>query len=111
MAQTGNKSADPSIEEGAQMIRLATMLATGLAAAALFSGCSSTVINQGGDTSCKDFVAAEEKKHNDAVSKMLKDSKGVDPSSLEISGTRLSVQTYCQTVATPDTKISQAPHL
>jgi len=109
--QTGNKCVVPSIEEGAHMIRFTTMLAAGLTAAALVSGCSSTIINQGGDTSCKDFKAADEKKQNDAVSKMLKDSKGVDPTSLEISGTRLSVQTYCGTVATEDTKISQAPHL
>jgi acid stress chaperone HdeA len=86
-----------------------------LAAAAivtlLFSGCSaSEVINTGGDTKCKDFNTQDEKKQNDEVTKMLKDKSGVQPTNLEISATRLSASTYCQTLGTPDTKISQAPH-
>lgn len=83
-----------------------------LAAAALMSGaCSpSQVINTGGDTKCKDFTTQDEKKQNDEVSKMLKDKSGADPSNVEISATRLSAMTYCQTVGKPDTKISEAPH-
>jgi acid stress chaperone HdeA len=77
----------------------------------LFSGCSaSEVINTGGDTKCKDFTTQDEKKQNDEVTKMLKDKSGVQPNNLEISATRLSASTYCQTLGTPDTKISQAPH-
>jgi acid stress chaperone HdeA len=77
----------------------------------LFSGCSaSQVINTGGDTKCKDFKTQDEKKQNDEVSKMLKDKSGADPSSLEISTTRASVSLYCNTVGTPDSKISEAPH-
>lgn len=77
----------------------------------LFSGCSaSQVINTGGDTKCKDFVSQDEKKQDDEISKMLKDKSGADPSALEISATRLSVTTYCKTVGTPDSKISEAPH-
>jgi acid stress chaperone HdeA len=77
----------------------------------LFSGCSaSEVINTGGDTKCKDFTTQDEKKQNDEVTKMLKDKSGVQPTNLEISATRLSASTYCQTLGTPDTKISQAPH-
>ena len=34
-----------------------------------------------------------------------------EPSNLELTGRRLVVQTYCQTVGSPDAKISQAPHL
>jgi acid stress chaperone HdeA len=68
-------------------------------AAMLFSGCSaSTVINTGGDTKCKDFITQDEKKQNEEVSKMLKDKSGADPSNLEITSTRLSASTYCQTV-------------
>lgn len=79
---------------------------------ALLSGaCSaSQVINTGGDTKCKDFTTQDEKKQNDEVSKMLKDKSGADPSNVEISATRLSVTTYCQTLGKPDTKISEAPH-
>jgi acid stress chaperone HdeA len=80
-------------------------------AAVLFSGCSaSKVINTGGDTKCKDFVTQDEKKQNDEVSKMLKDKSGAEPSNLEITATRLSASTYCQTAGQGDTKISQAPH-
>ena len=86
-------------------------LATTAIAALLFSGCSaSEVINTGGDTKCKDFITQDEKKQNDEVTKMLKDKSGVQPNNLEISATRLSASTYCQTLGTGDTKISQAPH-
>ncbi|MCA2241927.1 MULTISPECIES: hypothetical protein [Mycobacterium] len=83
-----------------------------IAISALLSGaCSaSQVINTGGDTKCKDFTTQDEKKQNDEVSKMLKDKSGADPSNVEISATRLSVTTYCQTLGKPDTKISEAPH-
>ncbi len=80
-------------------------------AALLLSACSpSQVINTGGDTKCKDFTSQDEKKQNDEVSKMLKDKSGADPSNVEISATRLSATTYCQTVGKPDSKISEAPH-
>ncbi|OBF13511.1 hypothetical protein A5730_02465 [Mycobacterium sp. ACS4054] len=77
----------------------------------LSSACSaSQVINTGGDTKCKEFTTQDEKKQNDEVSKMLKDKNGTDPANAEISATRLSALTYCQTLGKPDTKISEAPH-
>jgi acid stress chaperone HdeA len=77
----------------------------------VLSGCSaSQIMNTGGNTKCKDFTAQDEKKQNEEISKMLKDKSGADPSSLEISATRMSVTTYCQTVGKPDSKISEAPH-
>jgi acid stress chaperone HdeA len=77
----------------------------------VLSGCSaSQIINTGGDTKCKDFTSQDEKKQNEEISKMLKDKSGAEPSSLEISATRLSVTTYCQTVGKPDSKIAEAPH-
>ena len=80
-------------------------------AALMFSGCSaSKVINTGGDTKCKDFTTQDEKKQSEEVSKMLKYKNGAEPSSLEINATRLSAQTYCQTLGKPDSKISEAPH-
>jgi acid stress chaperone HdeA len=80
-------------------------------AALLFSGCSaSQVINTGGDTKCKDFTTQDENKQNQEVGKMLKDKSGADSSNIEISATRLSAATYCQTVGKPDSKISEAPH-
>jgi acid stress chaperone HdeA len=80
-------------------------------AALLLSGCSaSQIINTGGDTKCKDFTTQDEKKQDSEVSKMLKDKSGAEPSNLEITATRLSAATYCQTIGKPDTKISEAPH-
>jgi acid stress chaperone HdeA len=88
--------------------------AIAIAAAAvgiLFSGCSaSSVINTGGDTQCKDFTTQDQKKQNDEISKMLKDKSGTDPTNLQIDATRLSAQTWCQTLGKPDSKISEAPH-
>lgn len=81
------------------------------AAAVVISGCSaSEIVNTGGDTKCKDFLTQDEKKQNDEVSKMLKDSSGKDPTNLEITATKTSVTLYCQAVGNEDTKISEAPH-
>ncbi|BBZ13612.1 MULTISPECIES: hypothetical protein [Mycobacterium] len=80
-------------------------------AALLFSGCSaSQIVNTGGDTKCKDFTTQDEKKQNDEITKMLKDKSGTDPNGVEITATRLSAMTYCQTLGKPDSKISEAPH-
>ncbi|HME14939.1 MAG TPA: hypothetical protein VKG83_05760 [Mycobacterium sp.] len=86
-------------------------------AALLFSGCSvSQVINTGGDTKCKDFITQDEKKQTEEVREMLKDSTlkdktGAEPTTADISSTRSSAVTYCQTVGKPDpdSKISEAP--
>jgi len=93
------------------MTRVQMILVSGLAAAAVVSGCSSTVLNSGGNTTCKDFVAADEKTQNETITKMIKDEGKNEPSNLELTGRRLAVQTYCQTVGTPDAKISSVPHL
>jgi acid stress chaperone HdeA len=87
-------------------------VATAIAVTALLlSGCSpSQVINTGGDTKCSDFVKQDENKQNSEVSKMLKDKSGAEPNNLEISATRMSAATWCQTLGTPDSKISEAPH-
>jgi acid stress chaperone HdeA len=80
-------------------------------AALLLSGCSaSQVINTGGDTKCSDFIKQDENKQNTEVSKMLQDKSGAQPNNMEITATRLSAATYCQTIGTPDSKISEAPH-
>jgi acid stress chaperone HdeA len=77
----------------------------------VLSGCSaSQIVNTGGDTKCKDFTTQDEKKQNEEISKMLKDKSGAEPNNVEISATRLSVTTYCQTIGKPDSKISEAPH-
>lgn len=93
------------------MKRMQAILASGLTAAVVVSGCSSTVINQGGDTKCKDFASADEKTQNQAITKMIKDRGGTEPANLELTATRLAISTFCQTIGKQDTKISEAPHL
>ncbi|MFI5506946.1 hypothetical protein ACIA48_05700 [Mycobacterium sp. NPDC051804] len=93
------------------MNRLVYPLLAASAAAVVVSGCSaSEIVNTGGDTKCKDFLTQDEKKQNDEVSKMLKDSSGKDPTNLEITATKTSVTLYCQALGKEDTKISEAPH-
>jgi acid stress chaperone HdeA len=65
----------------------------------------------GGDTTCKDFIAADQQMQEEAVAKMLKDERGRNPATLETTGTRLSVLAFCQTVGTQESKIKEAPHL
>jgi acid stress chaperone HdeA len=91
------------------MKRSAGMLLSGLIAGVLLAGCSPAVT--GGDTSCKDYLGQDDKTRDDAVAKMLKDEKGADAAQLEITGTKLSVQTFCQTAGKQDSKIKEAPHL
>lgn len=91
-----------------RMKGLTSIVAAGMAAGALLSGCASV---QGGDMKCKDFTSASDEDQQTAVSEMLKDRKGNEPAQLEITGTRLSVQTYCQTIGREDSKIMEAPQL
>ncbi|MED5815156.1 hypothetical protein VST63_22580 [Mycolicibacterium sp. 050232] len=91
------------------MKRSVSVLMSGLVTGMVLVGCSPAIT--GGDTKCKDFIGQDEKTQNEAVSKMLKDEKGTDAAQLEITGTRLAVQTFCQTVGKQDSKIKEAPHL
>ena len=80
-----------------------------LGSGALLVGCSPAYT--GGDTTCSNFLKADEAAQRSAVGKLLKDERGKDATNLEITGTRFAVQAYCQTAGTPDSKIKQAPHL
>jgi acid stress chaperone HdeA len=91
------------------MKRSAGALISGLVAGALLVGCSPAAT--GGNTTCKDFNAADQQTQNDAVAKMLKDEKGSDAVQLEINGTRLAVVAFCQTVGKPDSEIKETPRL
>lgn len=93
------------------MNRLTTLGLAGLAAAAVLTGCSSSVLNRGGDTRCEDFLASEQKAQNEAITKMFKDDGKNAPSNIELTGTRMALQTYCQTIGGPDTAIKEMPRL
>jgi len=92
-----------------RMKAMTGMATASLALGVLLSGCGAKV--EGGDTSCKDYLKANDGDQQTAVSKMLKDEKGTDAAQLEITGTKLSVQTFCQTAGKEDSKIKEAPHL
>ena len=72
-------------------------------------GCQ--VTNDGGDTTCADFQSAGEKEQNEAITKMLTDEGKNEPSNAELTGTRLSITAFCQTVGKQDSTIKEAPHL
>jgi acid stress chaperone HdeA len=91
------------------MKRSAGALFLGVVAGVMLGGCSPAVM--GGDTSCKDFLGADQQTQEEAVAKMLKDERGRNPATLETTGTRLSVLAFCQTLGTQDSKIKEAPHL
>ncbi|WP_280835416.1 hypothetical protein [Mycolicibacterium frederiksbergense] len=91
------------------MKKSVSVLFSGVAAGLVLAACTPEVT--GGDTKCKDFIGQDEKTQNDTVATMLKDEKGTDAAQLHITGTRLAVQAYCQTVGKQDSKIKEAPHL
>jgi acid stress chaperone HdeA len=106
------RSENRSAVKNAKLVLMSTV-GTLAALAGMVSGCSQVekITNQGGDTKCSDFLTADEKKQNEAINKMLKDEGKNEPANLELTGTRLAIRTYCQTVGKQDTKISEAPHL
>lgn len=85
-------------------------MAAGMAAAISLAGCSS-VINQGGDTTCKEYLTQDEATQNEAVIKMLKDENQQDPSGLQSTAARNSALAYCKTLGNENSKIKEAPHL
>lgn len=89
------------------MNRWAPWLTAGAVTAALLSGCSA--VAGGGDTPCKEFTAQSEQDQNEAVTEMLKDQNGKDPSGIELNASRIAALAWCQTVGTPDSKIKEAP--
>lgn len=95
------------------MKRAQLVMMSVLASAAVLSGCSQIeeVTNDGGDTTCEDYLAAGEASQNESISKMLTDEGKSEPSNAELAGTRLSITTYCQTLGKPDSTIKEAPHL
>ena len=85
-------------------------VAAGMAAAISLAGCSS-VINQGGDTTCKEYLTQDEATQNEAVIKMIKDENQQEPSGLQSTAARNSALAYCKTLGNENSKIKEAPHL
>ncbi|MEO6792468.1 MAG: hypothetical protein ABI253_01885 [Mycobacterium sp.] len=79
-------------------------------AAFLLGGCAAVekITNKGGDTTCQEFNSQDGEKQKSAVSKMLQDKNGHEPSNLELSATRVAVSAYCKTIGKDSDKISSA---
>ncbi|UXA19079.1 hypothetical protein [Mycobacterium sp. SMC-4] len=86
------------------MASTARAVAVGLCAATILTGCSG-VGNQGGDTTCADFNELDTKGQTAAITKMLQDDKGKEPTNLEVTGTRLSATAFCKTLGRDSSKI------
>lgn len=100
-------------EEGALVIPSVSKkfaVAVFAAAAVSLAGCSD-VINQGGDTTCKEFLTQDENAQNDAVTKMLKDENKQDPSGLQTTAAKNSAMAYCKTLGNEKSTIKEAPHI
>ena len=48
---------------------------------------------------------------SEAITKMLTDEGKNEPANAELTGTRLSITAFCQTVGKQDSTIKEAPHL
>lgn len=72
------------------------------------AGCSD-VINQGGDTTCKEFLTQDDNAQNDAVNKMLKDENQQEPSGLQTTAAKNSAMAYCKTLGNEKAR-SKKPH-
>ena len=95
------------------MTRTRVVLLSTVSVIAFLSGCSQVaeVTNQGGETTCGDFVGFDEKKQNETITKMLTDEGKNEPGNAELTGTRISITTYCQVAGNQESQIKQAPHL
>ncbi len=108
-----DKRFQQSTTEGALVISSISKklaVAVGMAAAVSLAGCSS-VINQGGDTTCKEYLTQDEGTQNEAVIKMLKDENQQDPTGLQSTAARTSALAYCKTLGNENSKIKEAPHI
>jgi acid stress chaperone HdeA len=95
------------------MNRAKIVVLSAVSAVAFLSGCSQVaeVTTKGGETTCGDYVGFDEKKQNETITKMLTDEGKNEPGNAELTGTRLSITTYCQVAGNQESQIQQAPHL
>lgn len=108
---SGRAVGDSKIRKANPVMNRFGMAAAALLAVATFvlSGCSS-VVNEGGNTTCKEFKGQDEAKQNSEIVKMLKDRNGKEPNNLEITATRVSAKAFCETLGKDSSKISDINH-
>ncbi|MFE1591551.1 hypothetical protein [Nocardia sp. NPDC058705] len=88
-------------------------VAVGVAAlAAMVTGCAEVerVLNQGGDTSCRDYVNQDPNTKRITITKAIKQQTGNDnePAGTVVDGTIVQVDVLCATQRNIDTPIKNA---
>jgi acid stress chaperone HdeA len=87
------------------MKRLSVAVAAAVCAMVLMSGCSGAS-NNGGDTTCKDFLAMRVNDRDAAVAKMLKQREARNASTGDIDDKRTMLMGLCQPADKQGSKIS-----
>ncbi len=87
------------------MKRLSVAVAAAACATVLMSGCSGAS-NNGGDTTCKDFLAMRVNDRDAAVAKMLKQREARNASTGDVDDKRTLLNRLCQPADKQGTKIS-----
>jgi acid stress chaperone HdeA len=86
------------------MTRIVSAAAAVLCAAAIVSGCGGAS-NDGGDTTCKDFLALGDKGKDAVVARMLKERNGSNSSTGDVVVKRLAIVGFCQPADKQGSKI------
>ena len=86
------------------MKRIVTAATAVLCAVAIVSGCGGAS-NDGGDTTCKDFLALNDNGKDATVAKMLKVSNGRNSSTSDVELKRVTLVGSCQPADKRDSKI------
>jgi acid stress chaperone HdeA len=85
---------------------LSVAVATAASALVLITGCSGAS-NNGGDTTCKDFLAMRDRDRDATVAKMLKEREGRNASTGDIEDKRMILVGLCQRADKQGAKISE----
>jgi acid stress chaperone HdeA len=88
------------------MKQLSIAVAAAASALVLISGCSGAS-NNGGNTTCKDFLAMRDNDKDAAVARMLKEREGRNASTGDIEAKRMILVGFCQPTDKQDSKISE----
>jgi acid stress chaperone HdeA len=84
--------------------RIGLAVATAASVMALLSGCGGAT-NDGGDTTCKDFVAMRTDDKDATVANMLKERNGRNSSTTDVINTRIKLVDVCRAADKTDAKI------
>lgn len=77
-----------------------------LASSVIVAGCSGSSANNGGDTSCADFLEMNGSEQTEVITKFMED-EGRDLSGANVNLHKLSAIAFCNTVGMPDSKIRE----